>query len=129
MESDINDSVNSVTKWLPNIHSLVIGPGLGRDEPTMETAKSIISEAKKLQLPLVLDGVKQLHSASEKKKKNDFPSFQDGLFLLSREPSIISGYTRAILTPNLNEYRRLCDAVKLDSNLDEETELKVLCER
>ncbi|ORY53063.1 Ribokinase-like protein [Rhizoclosmatium globosum] len=33
----------------------------------------------------------------------------DGLFLIQQDPSVISGYSKAILTPNHLEYSRLCE--------------------
>lgn len=32
----------------------------------------------------------------------------DGLYLLQDDPEIIKGYTRAVLTPNVVEFERLC---------------------
>jgi ATP-dependent NAD(P)H-hydrate dehydratase len=52
---------------------------------------------------------------------------KDGLFLLSQDPSIIKGYELAILTPNINEFGRLCDAVKVDPK--GEKPLEDLCDR
>lgn len=36
---------------------------------------------------------------------------QDGLWLVSKEPSVIQGYQRGILTPNLMEFSRLYEAM------------------
>lgn len=36
---------------------------------------------------------------------------QDGLWLVSKEPSIIQGYQKGILTPNLMEFGRLYEAM------------------
>lgn len=33
----------------------------------------------------------------------------DGLFLIQNEPDLIKGYQRAVLTPNVVEFSRLCD--------------------
>lgn len=37
--SDSPNAVHEVEKWLPRLHSVVIGPGLGRDEVLLENAK------------------------------------------------------------------------------------------
>lgn len=37
--SDSPNAVHEVDKWLPRLHSVVIGPGLGRDEALLENAK------------------------------------------------------------------------------------------
>jgi len=98
-EKEDDEIVNSVTKWFHrSVNVLVIGPGLGRDPRVMNTTKKIILEAKKSNLPLVIDG--------------------DGLHLISIDPDIIRGYSLAILTPNANEYLRLCASMKLESNTD-----------
>ena len=45
MLCDCRDSPNAleeIDKWLPRLHSLVVGPGLGRDEALLRTAKALI---------------------------------------------------------------------------------------
>lgn len=37
--SDSPDAVREVESWLPRLHSVVIGPGLGRDDLLLEHAK------------------------------------------------------------------------------------------
>ncbi|KAJ1500586.1 hypothetical protein HMI55_006737 [Coelomomyces lativittatus] len=88
--SCIQTRVNSL---LPRFHCLIAGPGMGRDDIMLQNAKVILEEAKKLELPMILDG--------------------DALYLLLLEPNLIHGYKNAILTPNHNEYNRLCQAVNL----------------
>ena len=51
-------AVNNVSVWLPKLTALVVGPGMGRDPLMLECASMIITEAKKLEIPLVLDGVR-----------------------------------------------------------------------
>lgn len=76
------------------LHSLVIGPGLGR-EPHMQTfAQVAIDVARARGLYLVLDA--------------------DALWLLQNNLAAIMGYDRAVLTPNVVEFGRLCDAVGVD---------------
>ncbi|XP_029460561.1 ATP-dependent (S)-NAD(P)H-hydrate dehydratase isoform X2 [Rhinatrema bivittatum] len=96
---DIPNAVNEVEKWLPRLHTVVLGPGLGRDEVILEHAKGIIEKTKAKGIPIVIDA--------------------DGLWLVAQHPSIIQGYQRAILTPNLMEFSRLYEAVlrdPMDSN-------------
>lgn len=50
--------VDSVATWLPTLHVLVVGPGLGRDSFTQYCTKQIISKAKEAQIPLLIDGVR-----------------------------------------------------------------------
>ena len=37
--------------------------------------------------------------------------FQDGLFLVTNNLDLVSGYALAVLTPNVNEYKRLVQKV------------------
>jgi len=83
-----------IEKLLERLHAVVIGPGLGRDSLMQETAAKVISIVRKRKMPLVLDA--------------------DGLFLVQNHPEVIKGYASAVLTPNVMEFKRLCDAVKLD---------------
>ncbi|XP_037752778.1 ATP-dependent (S)-NAD(P)H-hydrate dehydratase isoform X7 [Chelonia mydas] len=91
---DRPNAVHEVEKWLPRLHSIVIGPGLGRDDVLLENAKGIIEKAKVKGIPIVIDA--------------------DGLWLISQQPSLIQGYQRAILTPNYMEFSRLYEAMLRD---------------
>jgi ATP-dependent NAD(P)H-hydrate dehydratase len=46
-----------VAGMLDRLHAIVVGPGLGRDELMQESAGRIISEAKKREMPIVVDAV------------------------------------------------------------------------
>lgn len=35
----------------------------------------------------------------------------DGLWLVQEDPEVVKGYKKAVLTPNVVEFKRLCDAV------------------
>jgi len=105
-QSEENQIVENITKWFPSLHVLIVGPGLGREEMTLRCAKSVIQKARENKLPLVIDG--------------------DGLFLLNQDPSIIEGYQLAILTPNVAEYKRLLDKMKIEDN---DNSLKELSKR
>ncbi|KAH9106740.1 hypothetical protein LEN26_014487 [Aphanomyces euteiches] len=91
-------TVEKITPVLGRLDALVVGPGLGRDPDILDAAKAIVSAAKAMQLPVVLDG--------------------DALFLLSNDISLIHGYPHAILTPNIMEYGRLCVSLGLMDKLD-----------
>jgi ATP-dependent NAD(P)H-hydrate dehydratase len=73
--------------WTPRLSSLVVGPGLGRDRSMQLTAKLVVYHAMKSNLPIVFDA--------------------DGLYMLTKEPELVRGYSRATLTPNVNELRRV----------------------
>jgi NAD(P)H-hydrate repair Nnr-like enzyme with NAD(P)H-hydrate dehydratase domain len=36
---------------------------------------------------------------------------QDGLFLVQNNPEIVQNYQKAVLTPNVVEFKRLCDSM------------------
>ena len=87
----VADMVRAVEAALPRLHVLVVGPGLGRNPRVLESVAAIIEAAKLRELPIVIDA--------------------DGLWLINERPSLVRGYTRAVLTPNAMEFRRLASAV------------------
>ncbi|KAI4902588.1 hypothetical protein NFI96_033947 [Prochilodus magdalenae] len=88
---DSPNAVEEIEKWLPRLHSLVVGPGLGRDDVILKTAKEVIEKSKSRGIPIIIDA--------------------DGLWLVAKEPSIIQFYQRGILTPNFMEFSRLYEAM------------------
>jgi len=107
---DMDDVADQIRYWLPRLHSVVIGPGLGRNEKILRNVKEIISVIKEQQKPVVIDG--------------------DGLFLVTQEPDIIANYKHAILTPNVIEFERLYEAVlKSKANRENRAEEAVLLSR
>uniref|UniRef100_A0A8C4N2N2 ATP-dependent (S)-NAD(P)H-hydrate dehydratase n=1 Tax=Eptatretus burgeri TaxID=7764 RepID=A0A8C4N2N2_EPTBU len=95
---DHDEAPQEVSRWLPRFHSLVIGPGLGRDPGILKTAKGIIEAAKGLSIPLVIDA--------------------DALELVHQNISMIKGYRNTILTPNVVEFTRLFNTL-LDNQTNE----------
>eukprot|EP00112_Aurelia_sp_Birch-Aquarium-sp1_P021257 Seg5676.3 transcript_id=Seg5676.3/GoldUCD/mRNA.D3Y31 product=ATP-dependent protein_id=Seg5676.3/GoldUCD/D3Y31 len=88
---DSPDAIAQMKYWLPRLHVLVIGPGLGRDQHILDNVKEIINLIKEHNKPMVLDG--------------------DALFLITQEPNLIANYDQAVLTPNVIELERLHQAV------------------
>ncbi|KAM4796960.1 ATP-dependent (S)-NAD(P)H-hydrate dehydratase isoform 2-T2 [Rhinophrynus dorsalis] len=88
---DHPNAVLEIEKWLPRLHTIIIGPGLGREDSILENTKGIIEKAKSKGIPIVIDA--------------------DGLWLIAQQPSIIQGYQRAVLTPNFMEFSRLYEAM------------------
>ncbi|KAF5210133.1 putative ATP-dependent (S)-NAD(P)H-hydrate dehydratase [Clavispora lusitaniae] len=76
----------------------VVGPGFGRDPLMLATLARVVEEIKVADKTVVLDA--------------------DALFLVSKRPSLVSGYKKAVLTPNVVEFARLCEAVGVDSSSD-----------
>ncbi|XP_032736937.1 ATP-dependent (S)-NAD(P)H-hydrate dehydratase isoform X1 [Lontra canadensis] len=91
---DSPSAVHDVEEWLPRLHALVVGPGLGRDDALLENVKGLLEASKARDIPVVIDA--------------------DGLWLIARHPALIQGYRKAVLTPNHVEFGRLSEAVLRD---------------
>lgn len=76
---------------LPRLHVLVVGPGLGREQHMLAFARLAIQQAKERDLYIVLDA--------------------DALSLVIDDPDIVRGYTKTVITPNIAEFSKLCDAL------------------
>ena len=86
------ESVRSeLSSLLQRLHVLVVGPGLGREDYMQEYARIAVSLAREQKMYLVLDA--------------------DALFLVGKDPDIIKDYDRAVLTPNVVEFKRLSEAI------------------
>ncbi|XP_065884604.1 ATP-dependent (S)-NAD(P)H-hydrate dehydratase-like isoform X2 [Dysidea avara] len=83
-------SLEEVSRWYPRMHSLVIGPGMGREIDTMQLVKKLIKKAVALNKNIVIDA--------------------DGLFLIQQDLELIRGKENIILTPNAVEFKRLVEA-------------------
>ncbi|GAA6064742.1 hypothetical protein JCM10212_005321, partial [Sporobolomyces blumeae] len=92
LSEDLDESkVTEILKGiLPRLHTLVIGPGLGRSSHMQLAARTAIRLARENNLYIVIDA--------------------DGLFLVQTDPSVVKGYERAVLTPNVVEFGRLAEA-------------------
>nr|KAF6374702.1 NAD(P)HX dehydratase [Pipistrellus kuhlii] len=91
---DSPDAVHEVEKWLPRLHALVVGPGLGREDALLKNVEGILEASKARAIPVVIDA--------------------DGLWLIAQQPTLIQGYRKAVLTPNHVEFLRLLEAVLTD---------------
>ncbi|KAI9780614.1 MAG: hypothetical protein M1835_004450 [Candelina submexicana] len=89
----------NVVDMLPRLHVIVIGPGLGRDQCMQDTCATVIQEARKVNMPFVLDA--------------------DGLYLAQTRPELVQGYKECILTPNVVEFGRLARSKGIDMDGDE----------
>ncbi|KAL4927636.1 ATP-dependent (S)-NAD(P)H-hydrate dehydratase [Aspergillus undulatus] len=91
---DAPSLASPIISMLSRLHALVIGPGLGRDGVTLQVVKEVMKEARSRSIPFVLDA--------------------DGLLLVTENPDLVKGYKNCILTPNVNEFSRLAQALKID---------------
>lgn len=103
-QSESLDSVSEeVVGMLARLHVVVIGPGLGRDKLMQDTCARVIEEARKQNIPFVLDA--------------------DGLYLAQTRPELVQGCTECILTPNVVEFGRLAKSKGIDQTAGDPTEL------
>lgn len=85
---DDTNGIALIEQWLDRLHVLVIGPGLGRDESTLNTITTLVNICKSLKKPLLLDA--------------------DGLFWASQNIDLLKCYPGGlIMTPNAVEFQRL----------------------
>jgi len=91
--SSPEDLKEQLTSLLSRLHVLVIGPGLGRDEYMQNYAKLIMKLAREREMYVVIDA--------------------DGLYMVQNDPDLVRGYNRVVLTPNVVEFGRLCDTMKV----------------
>lgn len=90
-DSSIDSIKKEIEPILSRLHAIVVGPGLGREDYMQNAARIAIEYAKKNNMYIVIDA--------------------DGLFLVGTDPSVIKGYKRAVLTPNVVEFGRLCESM------------------
>ena len=83
--------LEEIEHWLPRLHCVVLGPGLGRNQSMGGRLALILERIKALQLPVVLDA--------------------DGLWHLASNPAMLRGYSRAVITPNPHEFSHLARGV------------------
>lgn len=86
---------------LARLHTLVIGPGLGREKLLQSRAKILIEKAKANSLHLILDA--------------------DSLLLVYEDPKIIKSYPNAVLTPNRIELQRMLNSLYAPKTFDLKT--------
>ncbi|KAI0954679.1 hypothetical protein AcW1_006490 [Taiwanofungus camphoratus] len=84
----------TLSSLLSRLHVLIIGPGLGREDYMQRFAKLALSIAKEQGMFVVLDA--------------------DALWMIGQDLALIKGYRKAILTPNVVEFKRLSEKVNID---------------
>jgi ATP-dependent NAD(P)H-hydrate dehydratase len=89
-ESSYEKVESELRSLLSRLHVLVMGPGLGREGYMQTYARLALSIAREQTLFVVLDA--------------------DALYMVGKELSLVKGYRRVVLTPNLVEFKRLSES-------------------
>eukprot|EP00195_Chlamydomonas_chlamydogama_P005937 CAMPEP_0202906992 /NCGR_PEP_ID=MMETSP1392-20130828/40940_1 /ASSEMBLY_ACC=CAM_ASM_000868 /TAXON_ID=225041 /ORGANISM="Chlamydomonas chlamydogama, Strain SAG 11-48b" /LENGTH=324 /DNA_ID=CAMNT_0049595709 /DNA_START=146 /DNA_END=1120 /DNA_ORIENTATION=+ len=87
----VDKAVAALQPWVKRLTCLVVGPGLGDDELAVATSEALIRAAREAGIPLLVDG--------------------SGINIITRTPSLVQGYQKCVLTPNIAELGRLAQAV------------------
>ncbi|KZP01557.1 Ribokinase-like protein [Calocera viscosa TUFC12733] len=96
-ESQSVDKVEPLFKdVVSRLHVLVIGPGLGRSDTNQAFGRMALRVAREQGMHVVLDA--------------------DGLWMVQLDPDVVKGYNKAVLTPNVMEFKRLCDKLGIDQS-------------
>jgi len=83
-----------LSSLLERLHVLVLGPGLGRENYMIGYAKVALNIAKDLGMFVVIDA--------------------DAIWMVCQDLDLIRGYRRAVVTPNVVEFKRLSEATGID---------------
>lgn len=107
-EKSITDIKKELEGLFARLHSLVLGPGLGRDDHMQNAGRVALELARKNDIWTVVDA--------------------DGLWLVANDPSVVKGWSKVVLTPNVVEFGRLCDAMKVNQKQDPDNAAKLLAQ-
>ncbi|KAG7194280.1 uncharacterized protein KQ657_005007 [Scheffersomyces spartinae] len=84
----------------------VVGPGFGRDPLMLSQLYRLVTEIKKLDKPIIFDA--------------------DALYLVQLDPSLVTNYSKAILTPNIIEFVRIAKALDISTTTEDVSLEKVI---
>ncbi|PVH13821.1 YjeF family domain-containing protein [Candidozyma duobushaemuli] len=87
-----------ISGLMSRVDMFVVGPGFGRDPLMLKTLIRVIEEIKVVNKPVILDA--------------------DSLYLVSVRPNLVKGYSKAVLTPNVVEFGRICQGLAIDNTDD-----------
>ena len=85
---------NELDAILARLHVLVLGPGLGRETYMQHYARTALTLARVRAMFVVLDA--------------------DALWVVGQALELVHGYRRAVMTPNVVEFKRLCEQVGVE---------------
>lgn len=104
-DTDSSQISGKIIDLLPRLHVLVVGPGLGRDPLMQETVAKVLAAARERKMPVVMDA--------------------DALGLVLSSPELVKGWREVVLTPNVVEFGRLWNGLKLEEPSDPSETAKV----
>lgn len=99
-----DNGLSEITSFLPKLHSLVIGPGLGREESVEAMIVKLIPRIRERNIPVIVDA--------------------DALNIVINCPAIVQGAKKMVLTPNKAEFARLLKAMDTDPVQSEDGDLQ-----
>ncbi|EJU03686.1 Ribokinase-like protein [Dacryopinax primogenitus] len=103
-ESQPVEKVEPIFKDIASrLHVLVIGPGMGRSDANQAFGRMALRVARQQGMYVVLDA--------------------DGLWMVQMDPEVVKGYSKAVLTPNVMEFQRLCDKLGISQSEGDPTQL------
>lgn len=84
----------------------MVGPGLGREDYMQNYARTAVDIARNRGMFIVLDA--------------------DGLYMVGKDRSVIQGYRRAVITPNIIEFKRLAEQVGVSPGTPDDEKAQML---
>jgi len=106
----VDEMVQKVVENLGRMHSIIIGPGLGRCPLVLKATAMIIQNAMKRNLNIVLDA-DGLYLLSLEENKDIFVNGLSSSGSGSQSTSSSSSSSRVVITPNVVEYKRLVETM------------------
>lgn len=103
VDVSINDRIEKIKGVLARMDAVILGPGFGRNSSTMlEFLNQIADYAQQKGIPVIMDADALYHLSVDKKLQTIVKN---------------SANKNIILTPNVMELKRLCDAFQLENDI------------
>ena len=113
-----------MSTWISKSHSLIVGPGLGRTSNAFKYVQvRVAHKFRKCRAQFLVficclfchNTTKQIALKCAQAKNIPVLIDADGLFLLCQDTSLVKGYAKCILTPNVMEFKLLYDSCVSDN--------------
>ncbi|KAF9454286.1 YjeF domain-containing protein [Macrolepiota fuliginosa MF-IS2] len=105
-EAPIETVKSELESLFSRLHVLVVGPGLGREDYMQSYARTAVSIARNRGMFIVLDA--------------------DALYMIGKDRSVIQGYRRAVVTPNVVEFKRLSEQIGVNPDTPPDQKARLL---